>query len=427
MDLSSLYTTLASPPGQLQQAEVDMMEKFKVAALSITNLYKSSVLTSKVSYKLERLTEAETDSYLDDMYSMRIQQDTRLVCKNDIQQILQSSLSGSSATASNQHVAQERLRQIAQEQDASAAGRTLARLMDWIEARQEAMKLEEEEEKEEEQREAEAAREREDNKRRLARQPTTLDSDTPRAASAVEPSNSLRPVNTDMTQHRVSPAPPSAGIKQRDALVKAVELARSRSRSASAQRVPSSTSAPGEMQSQQDSNVAETRSEPMINIVSSPIAVSSPVAPSSPAATFTTRPLKPYPLHHQKSNGRMSCMKASPAASQFKPSLPETIPFFPLFQSSESINAFDGMTHGTDVPDNESLECGIGGKRSHESVFGGSPGVNSFTTRSGSGRRRGAAGDRDASRHHTTKGLFGGKDTESTSEDDRQRKRQTRR
>jgi hypothetical protein len=76
MDLSSLYTTLASPPGQLQQAEVDMMEKFKgessvvadakkelrpdksfckiVAALSITNLYKSSVLTSKVSCNRER-------------------------------------------------------------------------------------------------------------------------------------------------------------------------------------------------------------------------------------------------------------------------------------------------------------------------------------------------------------------------------------
>lgn len=120
-------------------------------------------------------------------------------------------------------------------------------------------------------------------------------------------------------------------------------------------------------------------------------------------------------------------MKASSTASQFKPSLPETIPFFPLFQSSESINAFEGMTHGTDAPDSESLESGIGGKRSHESVFGGSPGVNSFTARSGSGRRRGAAGDRDISRHHTTKGIFGGKDPESTSEDDRQRKRQTRR
>jgi hypothetical protein len=344
--------------------------------------------------------------------------------RNDIQQILQSSLSGASAAPPNQHIAQERLRQIAQEQDASAAGRTLARLMDWIEARQEAMKLEEEEEKEEEQREAEAAREREDSKQRLARKPTPMDGDTRLAPSAL---SNPRPVDTDMAQHRASPAPPSAGIKQRDALVKAVELARSRSRSASAQQVPSSTSAPGEMQSQQASHVQETRNEPMINLVSSPIAVSSPVAPSSPVTTFTTRPLKPYPLHHQKSNGRMGSMKASSAASQFKPSLPETIPFFPLFQSSESISAFDGTTHGTDVPDNESLEPGIGGKRSHESVFGGSPGVNSFTARSGSGRRRGTAGDRDQSRHHTTKGLFGGKDPESTSEDDRQRKRQTRR
>ncbi|KAJ9105155.1 hypothetical protein QFC19_003613 [Naganishia cerealis] len=348
--------------------------------------------------------------------------------KNDIQQILQVSLSGPSTSPPTPHIAQERLRQIAQEQDESAAGRTLARLMDWIEARQEAMKLEAEEEKEEEQREADAAREREDSKQRLTRKSTARGNDTPLASSSADLPNSLRPVNTDITRDRASPAPPSAGIRQRDALVKAVELARSRSRSASAQQLPPPASAPEEMQSHQEIHVQETPSEPTINLVSSPIPVSSPVAPSSPIATFTTRPLKPYPLHHQKSNGRMASMKAPSVASQFKPSLPETIPFFPLFQSSESINAFDGMSHTTNlVPGSESHESGIGGKRSHESVFGGSPGVNSFATRSNSGRRRGPAGDRDTSRHHAGKGIFGGIDPESTSEDDRQRKRQTRR
>jgi hypothetical protein len=42
MDLSSLYTTLASPPGQLQQAEVDMMEKFKGESSVVADAKKKS-------------------------------------------------------------------------------------------------------------------------------------------------------------------------------------------------------------------------------------------------------------------------------------------------------------------------------------------------------------------------------------------------
>jgi hypothetical protein len=81
MDLSSLYTNL--PPGQLAQAERQMMENFRgrsrqrcqstcrllmrlggsvtAAALSITTLYKSSLNTSKVSIRFDRFIAPTLD------------------------------------------------------------------------------------------------------------------------------------------------------------------------------------------------------------------------------------------------------------------------------------------------------------------------------------------------------------------------------
>lgn len=301
--------------------------------------------------------------------------------------------------------------------------------MDWIEARQEAMKLEAEDEKEEEQREADAAQEREESKRRQMKKADTSGANTPMVSSGVA-STSLPPLDTGRGAEGTFTAPPSANIRQRDALVKAVELARSRSRSASAQAIPISNTAPATTAPHQEmTGVTAAQSEPIMNTASSPVAISSPAAPSSPVTTFSTRPLKPYPLHHQKSTTRMNSMKAPAFNSQFKPSLPETIPFFPLFQTASSMDSFDGMNHSATEPGNDNPDQGIGGKRSHESVFGGTTGLNSFSPRLNPGRRRaGNGGERDGTRHHAGKGIFGGMDgADPSSEDDRQRKRQSRR
>lgn len=301
--------------------------------------------------------------------------------------------------------------------------------MDWIEARQEAMKLEAEDEQEEEQREADAAQERENSKQRLLKKAATSGTNTPLGASSVS-GPSLQPVDNNRATDSAFVAPPSANVRQRDALVKAVELARSRSRSASAQNIPTSTTAPAVAPTHNEmAGISATQSEPVIRAASSPVPVSSPVVPSSPMTTFTTRPLKPYPLHHQKSAGRMNNMKAPSPNNQFKPSLPESIPFFPLFQTSASMDSFDEINHDASIPGTGSLDAEIGGKRSHESVFGGTTGINSFSARHSTGRRRGGnSGERDNTRHHGAKGVFGGMDgADPSSEDDRQRKRQTRR
>lgn len=302
--------------------------------------------------------------------------------------------------------------------------------MDWIEARQEAMKLEAEDEKEEEQREADAVQEREESKRRQMKKADTSGANTPMGAISAAASGSSLSIDTNRGGEGTYTAPPSANIRQRDALVKAVELARSRSRSASAQAIPSSNTAPTVTAPHQEmTGVTASRTEPVMNTVSSPIAISSPAAPSSPVTTFSTRPLKPYPLHHQKSSNRMNNMKAPAFHNQFKPSLPETIPFFPLFQTAASLDSFDGMSHNASDSGAVDPDQGIGGKRSHESVFGGTTGINSFSARHNTGRRRGGnVGDRDSTRHHSGKGIFGGMDgADPSSEDDRQRKRQNRR
>lgn len=299
--------------------------------------------------------------------------------------------------------------------------------MDWIEARQEAMKLEAEDEKEEERREAAAVQEREESQRRQMKKADTSGANTPMVDVAA--STTLPHLDTSRAEGTYT-APPSANIRQRDALVKAVELARSRSRSASAQAIPTSTTAPAVTAPHQEmTGVVASQSEPLRNSVSSPVPISPPAIPSSPVTTFSTRPLKPYPLHHQKSTGRMNSMKAPAFNTQFKPSLPETIPFFPLFQTSASMDSFDGINRAATEPGVDNADSGIGGKRSHESVFGGTTGLNSFSARHNPGRRRGGnGGERDGARHHAGKGMFGGMDgADPSSEDDRQRKRQSRR
>lgn len=301
--------------------------------------------------------------------------------------------------------------------------------MDWIEARQEAMELEAKDEQEEEQREADAAQERENSKQRILKKAVTSGTSTPLGASSVSGTN-VQPVDNIRSTASAFVAPPSAGIRQRDALVKAVELARSRSRSASAQNIPTSTTAPAIVPTHNEMpGITASQSEPVMRAASSPVPITSPAVPSSPITTFTTRPLKPYPLHHQKSAGRMANVRAPSPNTQFKPSLPESIPFFPLFQTSASMDSFDEINHDASVAGTDSLEAGIGGKRSHESVFGGTTGINSFSGRHSSGRRRGGnGGERDNTRHHGGKGIFGGMDgADPSSEDDRQRKRQTRR
>ncbi|EPQ55543.1 hypothetical protein GLOTRDRAFT_40760 [Gloeophyllum trabeum ATCC 11539] len=120
MDLQSLnMNTLASslPPSNLANAEKDLMDKFKAAALSITTLYRSSRATSKKAYNAGYAAACQ------DLLLM-IQQGV-----SDSQ--MQEGLDG---------------------EPGAGMGMTIGRVMDWVEARLEAVKAREEEEDEEEER-----------------------------------------------------------------------------------------------------------------------------------------------------------------------------------------------------------------------------------------------------------------------------------
>lgn len=114
MDLSSLDSALH--PDQRQQAEKDLTRDFRAAALVLTQFYKTSLQTTNQSYNAGYAA-----------------------CLHEIQQNIQATLSVPSGGDNG----------IDDHGHEDGAGRTLGRLMDWIEARQEALKFEAEDEKEE--------------------------------------------------------------------------------------------------------------------------------------------------------------------------------------------------------------------------------------------------------------------------------------
>ncbi|KAF8963233.1 hypothetical protein BDZ97DRAFT_1821176 [Flammula alnicola] len=127
MESLNLNTLVNSLPTAQQNAEKELLNDFKAAALSITTLYRSSRKNSKRAYNAGYATACQ------DMLNF-IQQG---VSASDIGQLL----SGSS-------------------QSVEGGGMTIGRVMDWTEARLDAIKAREEEEDEDEEREKDKERAR---------------------------------------------------------------------------------------------------------------------------------------------------------------------------------------------------------------------------------------------------------------------------
>lgn len=330
MDLSTLYNTLSTPPGQLQQAENEMMERFKAAALSITHLYKSSVHTSKQAYSAG--------------YS---------ACLADVLQTVQASLSTISPERRPQPLHGTERTNDNQEhnlEQGENAAKVLGRLMDWIEARQEAMKLEAEEEKEKEEAEG------------MPRRPPV---------SRLNSNAVKKNEKADQLGRSGSQPPPPSVFRQRDALVQAVANARARE-----------SAGLREEQEPVDMEIKESVTSPQIQTnPSSPMTPTPLVLPSSNTTYPTTQHIRPYKSfsNHRNSDHRSKMMNLNKG---FQPNLSGLE--IPVFPSSNSHNI------GNDAP--------TGGKRPHESAFGNVPfgsGVSVFGvppstgTPHGRGRRRG--------------------------------------
>ncbi|KAJ3933317.1 MAG: hypothetical protein NXY57DRAFT_1067205 [Lentinula lateritia] len=177
MDSSLNLTTLASSlPSPYQNAEKDLLNNFKAAALSITTLYRSSRNASKRAYN------AGYASACNDILLM-IQQGVSVEGIEHAQNH-GSSETGSTAPSSSQ-----------------SKGMTIGKVMDWIEARMEAIKSREEEEDEEEERERERER------------ATTSTANTAGPATAANPSLIINHAS-DLPGQSQSPSPPPATLRQ---------------------------------------------------------------------------------------------------------------------------------------------------------------------------------------------------------------------
>lgn len=169
LDLNGLAKSL--PAANLEKAEKDLLNNFKAAALSITTLYRSSRHASKRAYNAGYATACQ------DLMSM-IQQG---VSTGGV------ALSGSSNPAGDVM--------------------TIGRIMDWIEARMEAVKAREEEEDEDEDREREKERVRGTVP---ASHPDTNKDSTPRHVfSGVTTRNAVQtgPSSSRLEQQTAVPAP----------------------------------------------------------------------------------------------------------------------------------------------------------------------------------------------------------------------------
>ncbi|THU84316.1 hypothetical protein K435DRAFT_406146 [Dendrothele bispora CBS 962.96] len=114
LNLNTLATSLPTP---YQNAEKDLLNNFKAAALSITTLYRSSRSASKRAYNAGYAAAC-----------------------NDLLMMIQQGVSVGGIDASESG-------------SSSESGMTIGKVMDWIEARMEAIKSREEEEDEEEEKE----------------------------------------------------------------------------------------------------------------------------------------------------------------------------------------------------------------------------------------------------------------------------------
>ncbi|KAF5329676.1 hypothetical protein D9619_009200 [Psilocybe cf. subviscida] len=153
MESLNLNTLASSLPGGQQNAEKELLNDFKAAALSITTLYRSSRKTSK------RAFNAGYSAACRDLL-------------NFVQQGVSASDIGELPSGSSHHV--------------EGGGMTIGRVMDWVEARVDAIRAREEEEDEDE--------EREKDKERVARAPGTAPP-TQSAPGPVPPLKSQQPTS----------------------------------------------------------------------------------------------------------------------------------------------------------------------------------------------------------------------------------------
>ncbi|KAG8215500.1 hypothetical protein J3R82DRAFT_9145 [Butyriboletus roseoflavus] len=160
LDLNGLAKSL--PASNFEKAEKELLNNFKAAALSITTLYRSSRHASKRAYNAG--------------YAGACQ---------DLMIMIQQGVSAGGIAPSDHNV--------------HSGEMTVGRILDWIEARMEAVKSREEEEDEDEEREKERERARVT--------PPTTRSDAPKDTHAF-PSTSQKPAQTISTSYRPDDGPP---------------------------------------------------------------------------------------------------------------------------------------------------------------------------------------------------------------------------
>ncbi|KAG1750558.1 uncharacterized protein EDB91DRAFT_696752 [Suillus paluster] len=163
LDLNGLAKSL--PAANFEKAEKDLLNNFKAAALSITTLYRSSRHASKRAYNAGYAT----------------------ACQDLMSMIQQGVSTGGVALSGSNNPAGDVM--------------TIGRIMDWIEARMEAVKAREEEEDEDEEREREKERARGSVP---ASRPDTNKDSTPRDV-----------FHGDATRNTVQAAPSSSRLEQR--------------------------------------------------------------------------------------------------------------------------------------------------------------------------------------------------------------------
>ncbi|KAH0834255.1 hypothetical protein J3R83DRAFT_11611 [Lanmaoa asiatica] len=160
LDLNGLAKSL--PVSNFEKAEKELLNNFKAAALSITTLYRSSRHTSKRAYNTG--------------YAKACQ---------DLMIMIQQGVSAGGIAPSDHH--------------AHSGEMTVGRILDWIEARMEAVKSREEEEDEDE--------EREKDRERARVTPPSTRSDVHKDSHSFPSSSSQKPSQTTSTSYRPDDGP----------------------------------------------------------------------------------------------------------------------------------------------------------------------------------------------------------------------------
>lgn len=314
MDLSSLSTTLQTPSSSDARldAETALTRDFRAAALVLTQFYKSSLSTSNQAYSAGYKA-----------------------CLEEIQGHIQASLS------------------VPHGDDRENAGRTLGRLMDWIEARQEAFKLQAEDEQEDQQREQAHRSKRDASTSAGATSQQRARTAEPSSSRAPSPSNDAMEGSTGSLASE--PVKPSVRSRQRDALVEAVNRARSRG----TPDVDEVASAPATADDDTTTRVQETPTSSAMP----PHMLSSPL--HSPANSHRMRS-QSHGLrdsHKDRSKGKIN-FSLPTSAFTFSPAHEptESLPIFPFLSGSDSETisvgskrSFDAVQPGANRPSHDRI------------------------------------------------------------------------